>query len=256
MNNEKIDGIHVYCDRWCERCTLTSRCVIYEDESDIPHEERDVSNQAFWKKLEENFSKAREILLRVAAEAGVDLESGNDEVDDNYRRKEALQIESRRHPLALLSLEYARIGHEWLKTQPGMLDRLEDLKQELILGMENEQGAKRQTFLIRESLAVIQWYLHFIHIKLSRALMGKLSAVEWQDEERYQRDYDGSAKIALIAIDRSIQAWSEIFNMLPHEEDHFLKVLSMLENIRIMTVNEFPDAMSFVRPGFDDIKTP
>jgi len=256
MNNEKIEGIHVYCDRWCERCTFKSRCVIYESENHIPREERDISNQAFWNRLAENFSKAREILLKAAADAGVDLEKGNDAEADDHRRKEALQTESRRHPLALLSLEYAHVGREWLKTQPGMLDRLEDLKQELILGVENEQGAKRQTFLIRESLSVIQWYLQFIHIKLSRALMGKLSAAEWQDEERYQRDYDGSAKIARIAIDRSMQAWSAIFNMLPHEEDHFLNVLSMLESIRIMTVKEFPDAMSFVRPGFDEITTP
>lgn len=252
MNNEKIDGIHAYCDRWCERCTFTSRCAIYEDESDIPEGQRDISNQAFWKALEESFTKAKDILLKAAAESGIDLETEGPEAEAAYQREEALQLESRSHPLAMLSLEYARVAREWLKTQPGMLDRLEDLKKELILGVENEQGAKRQTYMIRESLAVIQWYLHFIHVKLSRALMGKLSAAEWQDDDDYQHDYDGSAKIALIAVDRSMQAWSEIFSILPQEEDHFLKVLSMLETIKAMTMKKFPNAMAFVRPGFDD----
>lgn len=65
------------------------------------------------------------------------------------------------------------------------------------------------------------------------------------------RDHDGSAKIAIIAIDRSIEAWSELFTILPEEEDHFLKVLSMLERIKKSAIGEFPLATSFMRPGFD-----
>jgi len=25
-----ISGIYNYCDRWCERCNFTSRCLVYE----------------------------------------------------------------------------------------------------------------------------------------------------------------------------------------------------------------------------------
>ena len=27
-----ISGVYNYCDRWCERCPLTSRCFVYATE--------------------------------------------------------------------------------------------------------------------------------------------------------------------------------------------------------------------------------
>jgi hypothetical protein len=252
MKERKIEGIYNYCDRWCERCTFSSRCAVYEDESDLTPEENDIANKAFWDRLGQNFIKAQEMLQKAAAQAGVDLNAVSEQEEETFRRKEEIKQLSRQHPLATLSLEYSLTGRQWLKTQPGMLDRLENLKAELNLGVESTEGAKKETNTIKDSLAVIQWYLVFIHVKLSRAMMGKLSSVEWDDEERYQRDFDGSAKIALIAIERSMQAWSSLFQILPENEDDFLKILSMLEKIRTMTLQEFPDAQGFVRPGFDD----
>ena len=29
-NPNLISGIHNYCDRWCERCPLTARCLVYD----------------------------------------------------------------------------------------------------------------------------------------------------------------------------------------------------------------------------------
>ena len=248
---KKIDGIYNYCDRWCERCTFTSRCAVYEDETGLSPEELDMSNKAFWDRIGQNFAKAQELLRKAAEEHGVDLDVMTPEMEENHQRTERLKSESRQHPLALLSLEYSKFGRDWLKTQPGMLDRLETLKTEFTLGVESEEGVRRQTKTIRESIAVIQWYLVFIHVKLSRALMGRSTRAAWQDEEDFPKDHDGSAKIAIIGAERSINAWSALFDILPEHEDHFLKVLGMLERIRSMAIAEFPDALSFVRPGFD-----
>jgi hypothetical protein len=252
MAEGNISGIFNYCDRWCERCTFTSRCAVYEDESELPVEELDMKNKAFWDRLGQNFMKAKDLLQKVAEESGVDLEAVQVEMQEKERRKERIKHESREHPLSQLTFKYSAIGREWLKTQPGMLDRLDALKTELTLGVESQEGARQQTVIIKDSLAVIQWYLAFIHVKLVRALMGKLSTEAPDHEETYPRDYDGSAKIALIAIDRSIQAWSQLFEILPENEDDFFKILSMLQKIKAMTVEEFPNALAFVRPGFDE----
>jgi hypothetical protein len=252
MAEGNISGIFNYCDRWCERCTFTTRCAVYEDETEVPSEERDMKNKAFWDRLGQNFVKAKDLLQKMAEESGVDLEAVQVEMQEKERRKEQIKHESREHPLSQLTFAYSAIGREWLKTQPGMLDRLDALKTELTLGVESQEGARQQTVIIKDSLAVIQWYLAFIHIKLVRALMGRLSAEPSENEDPYQRDYDGSAKIALIAIERSIQAWSQLFEILPDKEDDFLKILSMLQKIKTMTVEEFPGALAFVRPGFDD----
>ena len=33
-NPDLISGIYNYCDRWCERCPLTSRCLVYAAEQE------------------------------------------------------------------------------------------------------------------------------------------------------------------------------------------------------------------------------
>ena len=73
---------------------------------------------------------------------------------------------------------------------------------------------------------------------------------ELQDE--FPKDSDGSAKVALIGIDRSIAAWGMMLSLFPEKEDETFKNLVLLEKLRKMTEKEFPDARSFHRAGFDD----
>lgn len=250
--SENIAGIYNYCDRWCERCTFTSRCAVYEDESSLTPEEIDIQNKAFWDRIGNNFMKARDLLQKAAEHFGVNLENLPDEPEEVQERKERIKIESRQHPLSKLTLQYSGMARDWLKTQPGMLERLDTLKTGLTLGVESTEGAKKETGTIRDSLTIIQWYMTFIHVKLVRALMGKLKDDGWEEENGFQRDFDGSAKIALIAIDRSMQAWSALFEILPEKEDDFLKILGTLEKIRTMARGEFPKGEAFIRPGFDE----
>ena len=37
--HENISGIYNYCDRWCEKCSYTNRCLLFkrEAERDIKH---------------------------------------------------------------------------------------------------------------------------------------------------------------------------------------------------------------------------
>ena len=74
----------------------------------------------------------------------------------------------------------------------------------------------------------------------------------WEKENRYQKDSDGSAKIAIIAIERSIGAWIRMYELLPLSEDVALKSLSLLSRLKQKAIEEFPGAMHFKRPGFDD----
>lgn len=255
MASGNISGIHNYCDRWCERCFFTSRCAIYEDESDLPPEQLDMKNKAFWEKLGENFSKAKILLEQAAQRYGVDLEAVQEEMEESQKKKERIRDESRQHPISQLSLQYSELAREWLKTQPGMLDRLNTLKTELTLGVESHEDAKKETVLIKDSLAIIQWYSTFIHVKLMRAMMGKLADDGEDEADGFQRDFNGSAKIALIAIERSMQAWSGLFEILSDKEDDFLKILSMLEKLKTLARKEFPKAEAFIRPGFDEMES-
>lgn len=254
MAEKNIPFIHNYCDRWCERCAFTTRCAVFQQEQrDSSAEGADANNKLFWEKLSQNVSRAKSKLEEIAEKAGIDLNELNrqsEETEETRKQKEKL---SQEHALKQLSIDYDNSAREWLSTQPGMLNKLERLKEELTLGVENEESVRIQTQTIKDSLAVINWYTTLIHTKLMRALMGKYeddNLEEFLDD--IQNDNNGSAKVALIGIERSMEAWMQIFNLLPENEDHFLNVLSMLERMKKITLEEFPHAMAFTRPGFDD----
>ena len=252
MRKEKIPFIYNYCDRWCERCAYTSRCAVFLSEQ---LEEKEIANdpakknEAFWDRLSRNMIKAKSMLEEVARRSGITLNDIKVEPED-LRREQALHAESDRHPAAQLSIQYERITRQWLKTQPGMLDKLEELKFDLTTGVESQEQAHRHVTMIKDSLAVIDWFSSLIYSKVVRALMGKGDVFSDDD---MQNDSNGSAKVALIGIDRSMQAWLDIFNLLPEQEDHFLTTLSLLEQIKGHLIKEFPHAMDFVRPGFDEL---
>ena len=75
---------------------------------------------------------------------------------------------------------------------------------------------------------------------------------EWEVENGYQKDSEGSAKIALIAIEKSMAAWIRMIGLMPSSEDTALDALSILSQIKQKGLEEFPKAMDFKRPGFDD----
>lgn len=251
MSKGNIAGIHNFCDRWCERCFFTTRCSVYASENVAPGIEKDIKNKAFWERLSKNFEKAKFMLEDAAKKSGVDLKELELNMQETEKKEEELRARSLHHPISKLSLEYTDLAKNWLKTQPGMMDKLELLKEELTLGVESQKNAKDQIETIKDSLAVIEWYSTFIHIKFMRALMGKEDD-DQSDPDTYPRDSDGSAKIAIIGVERSMQAWLKVFELLPSQEDHFLKALSMLERIKNLALRDFPEAMKFIRPGFDE----
>ena len=103
-----------------------------------------------------------------------------------------------------------------------------------------------------EAVEVVRWYQHLIYVKLMRAIRGELDErLEILDE--FPKDSDGSAKVALIALDRSIAAWGEIRNLFPHRNNDILDILVHLEQLRRNAEKAFPEARAFIRPGFDKI---
>ena len=68
-----ISGIYNYCDRWCEWCLFTSRCLNY----DISEEEfRDIKSieshkKEFFEKLQNILQQTQEMLTEKAEEIGL-----------------------------------------------------------------------------------------------------------------------------------------------------------------------------------------
>jgi len=89
-----------------------------------------------------------------------------------------------------------------------------------------------------------------IHVKAMRALHG-LAEDDPSDRE-WPADHDGSAKVALIGIDRSYTAWLDLVEVgvvSPSDATPFLDDLVWL---RAALERTFPKARAFVRPAFDE----
>ncbi len=65
-------------------------------------------------------------------------------------------------------------------------------------------------------------------------------------------DANGSAKVALIGIARSLTAWTVLYQHLPEHQDDILALLALLEHTRQAALQQFPGAPGFVRVGFDN----
>lgn len=252
IQTKLITGVHNYCDRWCERCSFTQRCAV--GIQSLTSAQKDMDNEAFWRTLSLNFAKTFQFLKEAAQKSGLDLSPPTTEELLEFERKDA---ETRailgKTPLIETANVYAKQAIQWFDIHDKIFeDRGFELIQHIDLGIKTEEEMLEQGILFGDSIEVIQWYLHFIPVKFSRALHGKLEDDGWEEANGFQKDSDGSAKVALIAAERSLLAWTQLAALLPEFADSMLPMLGNLQKITRLGELEFPDARQFVRAGFDD----
>ena len=218
---------------------MTFACRVYEPPEEMPDPENGKSNEAFWKKLALNFEKTIELLKR-------DFQF--QETEAIYVQQQELKTLTEQHPLSRMCRSYARLANKTLNSESLLNNTCAELIQQAELGLKEEDIILEQIQTLRECKEVISWYLLFVAAKIGRALMGKMDG--WEDASMIQSDMNGSAKIAMIGIERSMQAWVQIFN-ITQEEDQIFPLLQMLAEIKRLAGEEFPRAEEFVRPGFD-----
>ena len=85
-NPDFIPGIHNYCDRWCERCPFTSRCMNFalSEEAFPDPESRNINNEAFWQKIAETFQATFDLLKEMIEDQGIDLESLDTDTEEEH----------------------------------------------------------------------------------------------------------------------------------------------------------------------------
>ena len=104
---------------------------------------------------------------------------------------------------------------------------------------------------------VISWFQSLIHVKIKRALWNKDRMEKEEDEEEKEfdkYDMDGTAKVAIIGIKRSIESFNNLYEILPEYSEEISSFLIHLGKILNLAETEFPDYNKFIRPGFDTIQ--
>lgn len=231
-----IEGIYNFCDQWCERCDFTDRCRNLKDER-IFDQEVEKHNTESEEKMEdlpdenESLTEEKDDFLSFESDEESDYNKAREDFFSSYQK-------TKRHPLSILSDEYSWAVHKWLLQQHKIFKK--DITRWIARGQADE---------MINGFDVLLWYHFFIHVKLKRAINGYY---ELQDFEFAEYDMNGTAKIAMIAIERSLEAMRIMNRHLKTERPAIEQFRAQLEKIRIMTEEMFPEARSFIRPGFDE----
>jgi len=224
-----IPGIYNYCDRWCEKCTMAKHCsIFYMEQAEI--ENGDDSKNSV-DRISDIFSLTMEMMQDMSDELGIDF---NEIADFNIPEHRPGKTEK-------LANKYGKDVMLWLSAQN---DFFNEYSKNLLLINEEE------ALLLGDQLEIISWYSSVIGAKIHRT-MSKLG-VEFEDSRSDIEDQRGSAKIALISIEKSMYAFSYILNSIEDQEIDSLKFLSVLSKIKRQIIALFPAAVDFQRPGFDD----
>ena len=232
MNIDRIDFISSYCDRWCERCGYTSRCSTFAAEAAIAMcgDDQQGLELAFGRPHPAGNAAAPipEWLMEIedAAKSATDA--------TEFRRVEdARDLRVRETTIVTLADAFAMVAHHWLAARAETLRESAD-----------------ET--VREALDIARHDALFILVKLRRAIDGRDRHDRGEDVDDHpaQNDWDGSAKVALISVERSASAWDVIAQATGDDTPAVLA--SQLRDLKRQVEFTFPHAWSFVRPGFDE----
>ena len=210
-----IVGVWNYCDRWCERCALTSWCRLFadaaeEDAASDPHLEPIVHAPLLASDVEPVPKWLQELIDEPPA--------ADDEPPPVHRQR------NERDPVVERAFSYSLNVHQWRRTpRPAAASDAE---------------------------SVISWFGTLLPAKIGRAFSRRCPAEHWLAGE--PSDQDGSAKVALIGIEQSHAAWLQLvesgYATLAEVDPFVADLVWMGEAIE----RAFPKARAFVRPGFDE----
>jgi hypothetical protein len=253
-----IDGVYNHCDRWCERCPLTDRCQLHamEPPSFATPESRDPRHPAFWNALSLCFAQANRRLRRQAADEGDEPDRVIREVHAGAgpEAHDGLDEAVRSHPLVVAAGAYGRQVDRWLDDHGHLLaERERTLADAASLALP-EADPDAESRRLQDALETVLWYQHLVEIKLALSIATRLDLERHggPDEEPYVIEMMlGSAKVALLGLDRSLAAWRVLRGGLDDPRDPVLPMLARLDRLRRDAEAAFPEARAFRRPGFD-----
>jgi hypothetical protein len=185
-------------------------------------------------KVSASFAEAKRMLIETAEDMGIDVNAINDEEFAEIRRREKEFVDN--DELSHLAERYWRAGREIL-----------DNADKLIPAEVNDDD------LLADAITVLVWYLFFIPVKVNSGLRGMLDDEGFEDNEQLidpESYTNGTVKIGLIAIDKSIVAWKKVVEVGGVKKAE--PIIALLDTMQNGLENRFPLARDFVRPGFDE----
>jgi hypothetical protein len=224
-----IDHISAYCDSWCERCAFTSRCSAYAVRIATAMCDGDAAagfELALGPPVNPEGAKHEEVLGDSIVEGPTEAEIAQTARESKARRERMDEV-----PVSKLAWKVTWLSRNWLDT--------------------HAEHWWASAPILGEAIQLARWDCFFITVKIRRALSGRDEYLQDNvfDDHSVQNDWNGSAKVALISIVRTTEAWSVIAGISGDPDAAHVEV--ELRRLRDEVERMFPDAWRFVRPGFD-----
>lgn len=251
---EFIPGIHNYCDTWCERCLLTTRCHSFQmqrEESASPAKTATNTGEVLVQQLTEALNMTKQYLDKLRADTNHAGYTETSEADKKALEEQAAfrRQQAKNHPVAQLSHQYLRVSGDWINGESTLLEVAGQQQMRAVeLGIYGQDEAMSVLNRLKDAWEMIKWYRTLIPVKTMSALRILTDATPDAFLNSY---YLGKAKLVLVCIDRSLEAWQTMLDAYPEKMDEALDALALLARMRREMETLFPSARAFKRPGLD-----
>lgn len=220
-----VRGIYNYCDQWCAYCPHTERCLAYKCLRDQEQRHPGDIFEDLAASVNEMISFSRDVvqaeggpaaLAEIAALPPIGTSLDPPQIDDPLERR------GREY-----AMETARFLASVAPTLPSPKPTI--------------GGAP-------SAIEVVVWYHALIAVKIYRALAS--AALARNGKPGLADDAQGSAKVALLGIDRSRKALRQLQGKL--HDARIERLIGRLERLAAGVERRFPDARNFIRPALDE----
>jgi hypothetical protein len=226
-----IPGIYNYCDRRCDRCRFSERCLSHLEARERPTPPEEHSGSTIGAVVGGSIGRALELVRIMTERQGLDVTCTPEEQARYERESEAQERRTLADSTVALSRQYSLTA--WPITRalwPIAMARGDDA--------------------VIDALETIERLCTSVSSKIYRAVRGTTEPDF--DATDLQSDPNGSAKIARIVIAESRRAWRVLMEVGRAAADGVpAKLVRMLDDLDTGVAAKFPRAMEFVRPGFD-----
>ena len=230
-----IPGIYNYCHHRCEQCAFTGRCLSFRQEQQEAHDHPERSLEDH---IEANFTRAAALMKAWCERHGIDPAAVDESADGDESDATTQAGDDGKADTDLLQQMARRYSSE---------------AYHIVEPLSNLSRFHAWAPAVAAAIDTIGWYSGLIPAKIARAVGGAASEGQFVDDDPVQNDWNGSAKVARLAIAESIGAWRTLFEAGDTPVDATIRrTAGLLEQMDGDLAARFPLAMEFVRPGFDE----
>ena len=225
--DENISGIYNYCDRWCDKCSYTNRCLVFKKEAErnIKHILRDEDPNdpdVFAKDISDTFQETFDLIKEKMNEDDFPEFIDEDEFDfddepdfeiDNIENS-STGVRNVHNPLIDITEKLFKDFLEYHKT---------------ISSKYPDEPIENMDRILEENLDILSWHTPQIHVKARMCAWGKSKLLKSRSllQKEIEEDIlNVNSRIAYVGIENCIEALNNIYEHLYEMQTETLSLLS------------------------------